>query len=499
MSSRKKALPVCLPQRIEYIEFDSLKGLHNVRIDLSGKDVTAILGENGIGKTTILQALACSFRGVASNEHTYKFVEFFKRVDGFRWLGSKFRIGISEKKGPADLVSREIIYSKAKDRWNPRKDKQPQRHVFYIGLMSCVPDIEKVVSYVSSFKIDSTIRETDDCEKWIRERAGEILNRKYDTYEITSSKGREFKRVRRSDGVQYTSLAMGAGEQRLFGLLKILHAIPPFSLLLIDELDITLHHFALKRLVEEIVKVAKNRKLQVVFSTHREEIAQCSEINIRYIWADKNGALYAVNGVNADALYRLTGKNSKEYRIFVEDDLAAAIVRRVLVDLKMSRMVEVRKFGAIDNSFVVVSGLEIAGFDISKMIFVLDGDNYNTMEQRRSQIKKYHTGTEPWREERREKALGQMRKLILPDGMSPERYLVKSLKDCEGEYADIASDINVEAGENHSPMDILIERLGEPKDVVYSEVVRLLSQRPMWNDYTREVREWLQGLNLENV
>lgn len=496
MSSRKKAAIECLPQRIDYIEFDSLKGLRNVRVDLTGNDVTAILGENGVGKTTILQALACSFRGVTLDEHTYKFVEFFKRVDGFRWLGSKYRIGISEQKGRDGWVSREIVYSKAKDRWKPRKDKHPQRHVFYIGLMSCVPDIEKVVSYVSSFKIDNTIREADDCEKWIRERAGEILNRKYDSYEITSSKGRKFKRVKRSDGVQYTSLAMGAGEQRLLDFLKVLQSVPKNSLLLIDEIDITLHHLALRRLVKVIVDEAKRRKLQVVFTTHREEIAQCPDINIRYIWSDKNGVLYAMNGVNADALYRLTGNNSRQYRIFVEDDLAAAIVRRVLSDLKMSRFVEVSEFGAIDNAFVVVSGLEIAGLDISKMIFVLDGDMYNSEEQRRERIQKCHTGTEPWREERREKTLRQMRKLILPEGMSPERYLIQSLKDCESEYADIASEINVEAGENHAPMETLIERLGVPKETVYSEVARLLSQKPMWSDYTREVREWLQGLNL---
>ena len=58
---------------------------------------------------------------------------------------------------------------------------------------------------------------------------------------------------------------MGAGEQRLFSLLETLYSMPPESLLLIDELDLTLHTLALKKLVREMVKVA-NKKISKLFS-----------------------------------------------------------------------------------------------------------------------------------------------------------------------------------------------------------------------------------------
>ena len=51
-------MPV-IPQSLDKVFFNRLKGLHNVEISFGEKPVTAIFGVNGCGKSTILHALAC--------------------------------------------------------------------------------------------------------------------------------------------------------------------------------------------------------------------------------------------------------------------------------------------------------------------------------------------------------------------------------------------------------------------------------------------------------
>ena len=51
-------------QTLNRVKFSHLKGINNLGIDFSGKQLTAILGVNGCGKSTILHALACLYRGL---------------------------------------------------------------------------------------------------------------------------------------------------------------------------------------------------------------------------------------------------------------------------------------------------------------------------------------------------------------------------------------------------------------------------------------------------
>lgn len=98
--------------------------------------------------------------------------------------------------------------------------------------------------------------------------ASKIMNYAYEDYVKATCRKRKFKKMARNGQLRYSSLSMGAGEQRLFALLETLYSMPPYSLLLIDELDLTLHKSALAKLVDEMVKVANKRHLQIVFTTH---------------------------------------------------------------------------------------------------------------------------------------------------------------------------------------------------------------------------------------
>jgi predicted ATP-binding protein involved in virulence len=63
-------------QKLASLKVRKLKNLVELDIDFSGSLVTAILGPNGNGKTTILHALACAYQPVVAGEN-HKFSNFF--------------------------------------------------------------------------------------------------------------------------------------------------------------------------------------------------------------------------------------------------------------------------------------------------------------------------------------------------------------------------------------------------------------------------------------
>lgn len=134
------------------------------------------------------------------------------------------------------------------------------------------------------------LEEVVEREDKIIRSAKYIMNYAYDNYVKTAFRKKKYKKVTRNGALNYSSLAMGAGEQRLFSLLETLYSMPAYSLLLIDELDLTLHTSALMRLIDEMVKIANSQNIQIVFTTHREELIQRKDINIRHIWNANDGS-----------------------------------------------------------------------------------------------------------------------------------------------------------------------------------------------------------------
>ncbi|MFP1556997.1 AAA family ATPase [Escherichia coli] len=105
----------------------------------------------------------------------------------------------------------------------------------------------------------------------------------------TTSSGYTFSKFTKN-GITYTEHTMGAGEKRVFEVLKAAHdpLLRPNRLLLIDELDVLLHEKAFKKLIEELISIAEDALLEIVFSTHRESIVQLEQepsiLSVFSIW-----------------------------------------------------------------------------------------------------------------------------------------------------------------------------------------------------------------------
>ena len=471
-------------QQINSLHIDKLKGLEDFDISFEDKNITAILGENGCGKSTILHVLACLYRGESKESETNYFTRFFKRVGGAAWAGSKmtanFKVNNSIK---------SIVYEKAQDRWKPRIEKRLERNTFYIGIDSCVPSIEKESITKTSY---SMIRGLDIANKnLIIAGASQIMGRDYTEFEKPKCGRRSYKKVNLVGNIQYTSLSMGAGEQRIFTILDRIYNVPEYSLILIDELDLTLHTIAMKRLLDIMVKVANERNLQIIFTTHREEVTSRTDINIRHIWkpANQNRSL-CLNQTNPLCMFRLNGHIQKNYEVYVEDDLAEAIVNSVLREYEVLNYVNVIRFGDAANAFSVAAGLHIQGQLSEKQLILIDGDVYKTDEEKLNIMKKRYSGNENGKEIVRREAISHIKQFNLPEHEHPEHFLWTLLKTKQGSLSEFANRIQTNINDKHHYLYDIFILQGESRPIFLKELIEELRVDPAWDNYVSEVNTW---------
>ncbi|ENZ4449745.1 AAA family ATPase, partial [Escherichia albertii] len=131
--------------RLKEIQIQSLKGISNCTINFpADKKVTAIMGMNGSGKSTIIHALACCYkpRNTTSKENN-RFSDFFTPHDDNNWRDSGFtahfyagslnnqgnRIMFVPTPAPDDTFTQ--LYSKVA-RWQPVYARRPVKESIYL-------------------------------------------------------------------------------------------------------------------------------------------------------------------------------------------------------------------------------------------------------------------------------------------------------------------------------------------------------------------------------
>ena len=479
-----------IDQRLESVTFHHLKHLRDLEIDFSGKNVTGIFGVNGCGKSSILHALACFYRSLNNGSESNYFTRFFKRVGTEAWTNSRmtarFTINRTEK---------TIEYKKGIDRWMPRMENKPKRDTYFVGIHTCVPAVEKEPLTRTSFHM-SNRGNIDNHDEVIRAFSN-IMCRNYDTAEREAFLKKYYTRVRLHDAETYTSLSMGAGEQRLLFIIELLYRVPEYSLILIDELDLTLHTLALNRLVDLIVRVSEQKHLQVIFTSHREELTRRYDINVRHIWQPANvEQTFCLDHTTPSCLCRLTGTMEKRFEVYVEDILASCIVKEVLKDNEILNFTKVIIYGDAANAFTIAAGLELEGNVDDNKLILIDGDVYRTDEEKMKQMKKKLGGNEEGRDAIRQHALSIVKQLNLPADEQPEHYLWTLLKTKQGDLADLANMIDQSPDDKHSYLYDIFELQGEDKVTYYRNVVRTIKTDPAWAGYTRAINNWVIGLSL---
>lgn len=491
-------------QKISHLQVTNLKNIKNLELSFLDKPVTAILGPNGNGKSTILHALACAFQpnttanpvdGEINPGENYKFSKWFPPNPDAQWQGSELHITHSYQDGAQIHENIMRKYSKRTDRWSPRYEDRPKRDIFYIGVDKCVPLIETEnrtsrVNYATD-RIQQAVIDT------ILSKASYILNKRYTAYtKNTTNAGKWFIGVA-IEGLNYSALSMSAGEQKTFLILEKVFRAPKHALILIDEIDLLLHDIALKRLTEVISERAADKSLQIIFTTHRESITELSDtINIRHI-INRPEKTLCFNETKPDAINRLTGAQPRPLEIFVEDSLTFALVSKIAAQLKLSKYLSIQVYGAAVNCFTAVGGLILGGDTCENSLFILDGDVYSSEHEKEDRIKQVLTGNDQIAIERRQLALSKIRQFKLPAETKPEQFLHQIICRIEkhnqeefNEIIEVARDINA-VNNSHKYIGNIISTLGWELHVGLSKIVDLFATSNEWADYIEPIREWL--------
>lgn len=419
-------------------EFIKLKRLKDLTIEFPEKGVVALMGENGIGKSTVLHALACVYRPhehiqVKKGDDGSWWTDWFVPHTGNYWDGSSVRVFFTGS-------TEGTVYSKS-DRWQPRSDKRRERFNRFIGLKDCMPHIEGE-SQKSRFEFAISELDLSQAKRTeLVQAASGILSRRYTTVQQASKRSglKHFLFATVSQGQppvesSYTSHYMGAGEYKVLRLIQEVLAAPNGGLILIEELEVSIHEAALRRLVLWLIQQANDKDLQIIFSTHWPRVVEfAKDIAIRTLHSTPQKVV-CINGFRPMALHRMSGNEAdmRVINVWVEDPLAKRIVQQVCTEIGILRNVVILPFGAIDNAFSVAAVLELEARDINKNLVVTDGDRYPTAEEKKAQIKRALSGTGEALEQAQEQTERWFVQFepLLPDGhrINPERFLLEAAR-----------------------------------------------------------------------
>jgi hypothetical protein len=292
---------------------------------------------------------------------------------------------------------------------------------------------------------------------------------------------------------------MGAGEQRVFEIFTQVFSMRRYGLVLVDEIDLLLHSDALDRLLEVLSRVAAEKNLQIIFTTHRESVLASPHVSeVRHLQSLPDRTI-VLDRSTPDAIRRLTGKAAAAIEIFVEDDVAEAIVRRVAMGLGAVRHVRTTKIGSGDNGFSALCGLILRGQGLESVRFILDGDTYLTADSRQARANQVLTGNHPRDAERRLSLLGAVSSLHSVEGRCPEQMLrdMIALQDRPSsleasEIWDIAQEVTVVEDKHHF-VNRIVGVLGMDRASALTHIVSIASQTERWPLYVAEVHAWLEA------
>lgn len=355
------------PKRLEWIEVSGIRGWTGQRIDLQFP-IVAIVGENGSGKSTALQAAASVYKSNRQGVERYA-SKFFPDTPFERIQGAVIRFSYRE-----GSQSQTKTVRKPSDRWRGNPER-PEREVEYVDLSRIQP-VSARVGYNKLLKANVIEGQHTPFDQAKLARLSEIMGKNYTAagLSLTDVDPRRFVPVLQNSIARYSGFHQGAGEIAAAELLAA--EFPKYGLVLIDEIESSLHPRAQRRLMRDIAKLARERELQIIVTTHSPYVLEELPPEGRIYLMEGAQGKTIVTGVSPEfAMTRMDEEHHPEVDIYVEDVRAETWVAECLVavDPTLLARSKISPFGTASVGLALGQMVDQNRFPRPSVVF-LDGD-----------------------------------------------------------------------------------------------------------------------------
>ena len=316
------------PKRLDWIEISRLRGWNSQRIAFQFP-IVAIVGENGSGKSTVIQAAASVYqkhrsKGFLKQKGTKYPSDFFPATFWDHVSDCTIQFGYTE-----GSEAKQGTVRKKSERWkgNPLR---PLRDVTFLDLSRIVPVSGRLgyAKIVKSRHVEATANRFDEESL---ARLSNILGHVYEDAKMASSSvdpDRQIPVLARTNA-SYSGYHQGQGETTIAELIQA--NLQKYGLVLIDEIESSLHPSAQRRLVQDLATVCRERELQIILTTHSRYVLDELPREARILIFNQNGERQAMTGVSPEcAVSKMDDTPHPECEIYMEDKTAQILLKEII-------------------------------------------------------------------------------------------------------------------------------------------------------------------------
>lgn len=296
--------------------------------------VTALIGPNGGGKTTVLGASACIYQSIKPSQFFAKSGNLDNSMQDWKM---EYEL-IDKTIRPRDVVTRVASYRQS--RWNRQALK---RDCVLFGVARTVPATErKELRRCASPSFTYAPERIEKLADNVKTSVQRILGKDVSQFSLAKvdTKGAVTLLSGKEGDIEYSEFHFGAGESSVIRMVMGIESLPDNSLILIEEIENGLHPVATIRMVEYLIDVAYRNKSQIIFTTHSNDALK--PLPDSAIWASVNGTV--IKGkLDVHSLRAITGQVETSLAVFVEDEFAQKWIHGAVraVDSEILESIEV--------------------------------------------------------------------------------------------------------------------------------------------------------------
>lgn len=310
------------PKRLEWIEVSGLRGWAGQRVSFP-YPIVAIVGENGSGKSTLLQAAASVYRGESTNKTLFP-SEFFPSTAWDNVKEVVIKYGYQQGSDHKDGSVR-----KPTTRWLGHSDR-PQRQVEYIDLSRLQP-VATRVGYARIAKTKHTEKSSVSFDDVQVKRFSSVMGKQYQSARMALADIDETREVPvvSKGGASYSGFHQGSGEITVAELMRV--QLPKYGLVLIDEIESSLHPRAQRRLIRDLAEMCRDYEVQIILTTHSPYILEELPLQARMQIVEIGGVKTMVPGVSPQfSMTQMDDEGHPECDLYVEDEAAKVMLGEIL-------------------------------------------------------------------------------------------------------------------------------------------------------------------------